>query len=61
MELRLSQEKRQILTALLLVILPLLFLLLGMALTIENGVYFLLSIIWFGLGLIFFTALYGLE
>ena len=61
MELRLNQEKRQLLTALFLVILPLLTLILGMALGIQNGLYFLLSIIWFGLGLIFFVALFGPE
>jgi len=61
MELRLNQEKRQLLTTLFLVILPLLALLLGMAFGIQNGVYFLLSIIWFGLGLTFFIALFGPE
>jgi hypothetical protein len=61
MELRLNQEKRKLLTALFLVILPLLALVLGMAFTIQNGVYFILSIIWFGLGLIFFVALFGVE
>jgi hypothetical protein len=61
MELRLNQEKRKLLTALFLIMLPLLALVLGMIFTIQNGVYFLLSIIWFGLGLVFFVALFGLE
>ena len=64
MEINLSERVRGILQAFLLLILPLVVLVLGMIFNVESIVgapwvawYFVLSITWFGSGLIFFIAL----
>ena len=57
MEINLSEQVRQIVQALLLIILPLIAIVLGMVFKIENAWYFLLCITWFGSGIIFFSAL----
>jgi hypothetical protein len=58
MELNLSQEIKQMLSALLLVLLPLIVLGLGAFFGMKNAGYYILTMIWLGLGLIFFSALY---
>jgi len=57
MELNLNQEMKQILSALLLVLLPLIVLGLGAILGVKNAGYYILTLIWLGVGLIFFSAL----
>jgi len=57
MELNLNQEMKQILSALLLVLLPLIVLGLGAISGVKNAGYYILTIIWLGVGLIFFSAL----
>jgi len=57
MELNFNQTTIQMLSALLLVLLPLILLGLGIILGLKNAGYYLLSIIWFGSGLIFFGAI----
>ena len=58
MEINLSERIKQIIAGFLLIILPLLFIGVGAAVNILNAWYFILSITWFGLGIIFFNALY---
>jgi hypothetical protein len=57
MEINLTDQVRSILLALFLFILPLICILIGIVLTIENVWYFVLSISWFGAGVIFYNAL----
>jgi len=57
MELNLNQEIKQMLSALLLVVLPLIVLGLGAILGVKNAGYYILTMIWLGLGVIFFTAI----
>jgi len=57
MELNLTQTTKQIISAFLLIILPLIIIGLGTILGIENALYYLLAIIWFGMGVIFFSAI----
>jgi len=58
MELNLTQPMKQIISAFILIILPLIVLALGTIFGIENAWYYLLSIVWFGTGIIFFGAIY---
>jgi Na+-translocating ferredoxin:NAD+ oxidoreductase RnfD subunit len=57
MELNLSATVRQIITALLLLILPLLAILLGVVFNILNAWYFILCVTWFAVGIIFYGAI----
>jgi len=56
MELNLNQEMKQMLSALLLVLLPLIVLGLGAIFGVKNAGYYILTIIWLGVGFIFFNA-----
>jgi len=58
MELNLTQPIKQVISAFILIILPLIVLVLGAIFGIENAWYYLLSITWFGMGIIFFGAIY---
>ncbi len=57
MELNLSDNAKQVLTAFILMIIPLLLVLIGILLPIVNAWYFIGAITWFGVGLILFSAL----
>lgn len=57
MELNLSQTMKQFISALLLIILPLIIIGLGAAFRVENAIFYLLSVIWFAMGVIFFGAI----
>jgi hypothetical protein len=57
MEINLSSNLKQIISAFVLFILPLIGILLGVIFEIYNAWYFILIICWFGIGLIFFTAI----
>ncbi len=57
MEINLNDQVRNIIQVLVLLIFPLICLLLGIVFTIENVWYYVLSITWFGAGLIFYNAL----
>jgi uncharacterized membrane protein YfhO len=56
MELNLNQKMKQMLSALLLVLLPLIVLGLGAIFGVKNAGYYILTIIWLGVGFIFFSA-----
>jgi len=56
MELNLNQEMKQMLSALLLVLLPLIVLGLGAIFGVKNAGYYILTMIWLGVGFIFFSA-----
>jgi hypothetical protein len=58
MEINLSERVKKLIAGFLLIILPLLFIGVGAAVDILNAWYFILSITWFGLGIIFFNAIY---
>ena len=57
MEINLTQTTKQIISAFLLVILPLIIIGLGTVFGIIHALYYVLTIIWFGIGVIFFNAL----
>ncbi|HEC89336.1 MAG TPA: hypothetical protein ENI44_02000 [Thermoplasmatales archaeon] len=57
MELTLSKKMRELLTLFLLIILPLILLAVGVFIGPFNVIYYLLSIFWFGMGLIFYAAI----
>lgn len=57
MELELSDTFKQIIMALILMILPILLIIIGMILPIVNAWYFIGAVTWFGVGLIIFSAL----
>jgi len=57
MELNMSEKLKQIVSALLLLIIPLLVILTGVILNILNVWYYVLAVTWFGMGIIFFSAL----
>jgi len=57
MEINLTEQVKTLLQMFLLLILPWIVLLLGMIFTVENIWYYLLSITWFGSGIVFFGAL----
>ena len=56
MEINLSSTVRQLISAFLLFILPLIAILLGVIFEIFIAWYYILIICWFGVGLIFFSA-----
>ncbi len=57
MELELSEKVGSLLQAVFLLILPLIILLVGLAVSLENIWFYLLCITWFGCGIIFFGTL----
>jgi len=57
MELNLTETTRQIISAFLLIILPLVVIGLGIVFSIESLLYYMLAILWFGMGFIFFGAI----
>jgi len=57
MELTLQEDAKKILTLFLLILLPLLMILLGAATGFTNALYYILTIFWFGMGVIFYDAL----
>jgi len=58
MELNLTQEKRKTLLAFLMILLPLIVIGLGAISGMTNAGYYILSILWFSMGIIFFGAMY---
>jgi len=57
MELNLNREMKQMLSVLLLVLLPLIVLGLGAIFGVKNAGYYILTMIWFAVGFIFFSAI----
>jgi hypothetical protein len=57
MELNLSDTVKQVIMALILMIIPLILILIGVILPIINAWYFIGAVTWFGTGLILFSAL----
>jgi len=57
MELELSEKVGSLLQAVFLLIMPLIILLVGLAVSLENIWFYLLCITWFGCGIIFFGTL----
>jgi hypothetical protein len=57
MEINLSEKVGSLLQALLLLILPWVILLIGLAVSLDNVWFYLLCITWFGCGLVFFGTL----
>jgi hypothetical protein len=56
MDIHLTGTLRQTILAFLLILLPLILIGIGVIAGIENALYYILSILWFGLGIIFFGA-----
>ena len=56
MELSLTKETKQIISVFLMIILPLIVIGLGIIFEIVNAWYFILVTIWFGMGVIFYSA-----
>ena len=54
MEINLSQTMKQLITILLLVILPMITIIIGLASNVLNAWFYILAITWFGIGIIFF-------
>jgi len=57
MELTLQDETRKVLTIILLILLPSLLILIGAAIGVLSVLFYLLTIFWFGMGLIFYEAI----
>jgi hypothetical protein len=57
MELTLQDETKKLLSIFLLILLPLLLILIGAAMGFMSVLYYILTIFWFGIGLIFFEAI----
>lgn len=57
MEINLSETWKEIISLLLLIILPLLVILLGVIFGLLNAWYYILAVTWFGMGIIFYSAL----
>lgn len=57
MELNLTQEMRKTLLVFLMVLLPLIVIGLGAISGVTSAGYYILSIVWFGMGVIFFGAM----
>jgi hypothetical protein len=57
MEINLTEPVRKTLQAFILIILPLIVFVLGIVFVVENVWYYVLSITWFGSGIIFFNAI----
>ncbi len=58
MELNFSENVKQLITAFILMIIPLILILIGIIIPIVNAYYFIGAVTWFGVGLILFRALY---
>ncbi len=58
MELTLQEDVKKLLTVFLLILLPLLLILIGVIAGFANALYYILTIFWFGMGVIFFDTLY---
>ena len=56
MEINISKNVKQIITAFLLLILPLLTIVLGIVFEVFVAWFYIIVITWFGLGIIFFSA-----
>jgi len=59
MDLELSENFGHLLAVLVLLILPLLLLLIATIIGFTNGVFYIFTIFWFGMGVIFYGALYS--
>lgn len=57
MEMNISSNLKKMLLAFLLIILPLILLILGLMINFKVALFYILSIVWFGMGMIFFYAL----
>jgi len=57
MELNLNSSMKNIISIFLLIILPLLVIGLGLFFDIRNAWYFILTVTWFGMGIIFYSAI----
>jgi hypothetical protein len=57
MELNLTKEKKQIITVFIMIILPLILIGTGILYDIKIAWYFILSIVWFAMGVIFYAAI----
>jgi hypothetical protein len=57
MEVHLSERAGNLLLVLFLLILPWVVILIGLAVSLDNVWYYLLSITWFGCGLVFYSTL----
>ena len=58
MELNLSENKKQLLAGFLLIILPMITLGLGLVFDLLNAWFYILTITWFAMGVIFFHSYY---
>ncbi len=58
MELNFSENVKQLITAFILMIIPLILILIGIIIPVVNAYYFIGAVTWFGVGLILFGALY---
>ncbi len=56
MELTLQENTWKILTMFLLILLPLLLILLGAATGFMNALFYILTVFWFGMGVVFYDA-----
>ena len=59
MDMELSENMGHILAAVILLILPLLLLLIATIVGFTNAVLYILAIFWFGMGVVFYGALYS--
>ena len=59
MDLELSENFGHLIAVLVLLILPLLLLLIATIIGFTNGVFYILTMFWFGMGVIFYGALYS--
>jgi hypothetical protein len=57
MEIHLSEKVGSLLLVLFLLVLPWVAILIGLAVSLENVWYYLLSVTWFGCGLVFYETL----
>jgi hypothetical protein len=57
MEINLTENWKQIITLLLLILLPLIIILLGVVFGVLIAWYYILAVTWFGMGIIFYSAL----
>jgi len=57
MDMTINENIMQFLTLFLFILLPLILILIGVISGFMNGMYYILSIFWFGMGIIFYKAL----
>lgn len=57
MELNISSTIKKFISALILLILPLIIILIGLIVNFLNAWYYIIAISWFGIGVIFYSAL----